>query len=813
MDPIKLQLRSNSRSTALFSRNPRQTKTLPSFIAVSIAISLALFVSVYVFLFFSKDSVKYSIIIDGGSTGTRIHVFRYKVDGDKNPAFDFKEGLETLKVNPGLSAYAEDLEGAADSLKELLEFGRRKVPKSQWGETEIRLMATAGMRLLDNEVQEMILEQCRKVLRVSGFKFRDVWASVITGSDEGVYAWVVANYILGTLGGNPLHTTGIIELGGASAQVTFFSSEPMPSEFSRSIKFGNFTYSLYSHSFLHFGQNVAHESLRESLIKGDFSPAAESIHKETFRDPCTPKGYLPESSNLSLGSKAEQSKYVSEFQARGNFSECRSAALMLLQKGKEKCSYDRCYVGSVFMPKLQGKFLATENFFYTSKFFMLRQKGSLSDLIMAGQHFCEEDWSKLKKKHPLLNEEDLLRYCFSSAYIVALLHDSLEIALDDERISFANQVNDIPLDWALGAFIMQSTAHSDVQHTDWITNIINSDSTLFSIIAFSVVLMFAAWSISKWRKPRLKTIYDLEKGRYIVTQYRKQAHIPKFKLKESMSDHLVLYVDRLVRPLPVHPVGSEAGPSTENSVEEKEKDKEVVQGGEEDEGGEEDPLIQAAECRICQEEDSIKNLETPCACNGSLKYAHRKCVQHWCNEKGDIVCEICHQPYQPDYTAPPPRRTEETAIDIGGGWTISGTPLDLRDPRILAIAEAERQFLETGYDDYAASSATGAAFCRSAAVILMALLLLRHAVTVPDADSDDDVSSFFSFFLLRAAGFLLPCYIMAWAISILQQRRQRQEAAALAATQVAFVLQSGQGRGMHFAIASGPAATPHQERV
>lgn len=42
------------------------------------------------------------------------------------------------------------------------------------------------------------------------------------GSDEGVYAWVVANYALGTLGGDPLLTTGVIELGGASAQVYFF---------------------------------------------------------------------------------------------------------------------------------------------------------------------------------------------------------------------------------------------------------------------------------------------------------------------------------------------------------------------------------------------------------------------------------------------------------------------------------------------------------------------------------------------------------------------------------------------------------------
>jgi biotin transporter BioY len=33
---------------------------------------------------------------------------------------------------------------------------------------------------------------------------------------------------------------------------------------------------------------------------------------------------------------------------------------------------------------------------------------------------------------------------------------------------------------------------------------------------------------------------------------------------------------------------------------------------------------------------------------------------------------------------------------------------------------------------------------------------------------------FLQLFLLRAAGFLLPFYIMAWAISILQRHRQRQ---------------------------------------
>lgn len=85
-------------------------------------------------------------------------------------------------------------------------------------------------------------------------------------------------------------------------------------------------------------------------------------------------------------------------------------------------------------------------------------------------------------------------------------------------------------------------------------------------------------------------------------------------------------------------------------------------------------------CRICHEGEfeSSKSLESPCACSGTVKvcfgihpysgfdcsilqslgmiifwlgflslpsiqYAHRDCVQRWCNEKGNTVCEICLQ--------------------------------------------------------------------------------------------------------------------------------------------------------------------------
>ena len=151
-------------------------------------ITLIVLLSCY-YLFKSKTksfSKKYGIIIDGGSTGTRIHVFGYRIGSGGKAVFDFEEGA--LKVNPGLSAYAEDPEGAGGSVEELVEFGKGRVPRELWGETEVRLMATAGVRLLDLEVQDQILNVCRRVLRKSGFKFQDSWASVITG--------IICSYIL-----------------------------------------------------------------------------------------------------------------------------------------------------------------------------------------------------------------------------------------------------------------------------------------------------------------------------------------------------------------------------------------------------------------------------------------------------------------------------------------------------------------------------------------------------------------------------------------------------------------------------------------
>lgn len=186
MDPTKLHVRPSSRSNLFARNNSKNSSKSKWWVSVSALLAFAfLFCYLFVFTRNLRSSFKrrYGIVIDGGSTGTRIHVFGYRVEGGYG-VFDFgEEGLASLKVNPGLSAYADDPEGAGKSLVELLEYGKSRIPRDQWGVTEIRLMATAGLRLLELDVQNKILESCRRVLRSSGFKFQDDWASVITGSN------------------------------------------------------------------------------------------------------------------------------------------------------------------------------------------------------------------------------------------------------------------------------------------------------------------------------------------------------------------------------------------------------------------------------------------------------------------------------------------------------------------------------------------------------------------------------------------------------------------------------------------------------
>jgi hypothetical protein len=58
-------------------------------------------------------------------------------------------------------------------------------------------------------------------------------------------------------------------------------------------------------------------------------------------------------------------------------------------------------------------------------------------------------------------------------------------------------------------------------------------------------------------------------------------------------------------------------------------------------------LPRVASCRICLEKSDTKEMEQPCACKGTMQYAHKACVQRWLNErpeKGSVQCEVCGKP-------------------------------------------------------------------------------------------------------------------------------------------------------------------------
>jgi hypothetical protein len=55
------------------------------------------------------------------------------------------------------------------------------------------------------------------------------------------------------------------------------------------------------------------------------------------------------------------------------------------------------------------------------------------------------------------------------------------------------------------------------------------------------------------------------------------------------------------------------------------------------------PRQKKGQCRFCLENDSIKNLLSPCDCKGSAKYVHNDCLVKWTEAKPETghICNSC----------------------------------------------------------------------------------------------------------------------------------------------------------------------------
>ncbi|KAH1215165.1 putative apyrase 6 [Glycine max] len=450
LHPRMISLYSSSSPNPNPNNKPHTTRCLLFFFA------LLFFTAPFLFYLFSTalqihsspkfaDSrpASFALALRAGPHALRLSVFHFL-----GPARALLAAAHSAAASPGFDAGPDALRG---TVAELIKFAKGRVPRREWGNTVVRLDATEEVEGLGVKEAEKVLECFRQALRVSGFLFKDEWARVISGEEQGISSWVAVNYALGNLGREAQETTGIVELGGASLQVTSAKLNADLAQSLRTIRLSGVTYNLYTQSW----PQLASKSSKRNII-----------------NPCIPRGYeYPQITNAS------DVKHPI-FQPAGNFSACRSKAIL-----------------------------------------RMAPRTSLFQLEAEGRHYCEDHWDALKDLHNEVDYMDLLKYCFSSAYMLALLHDVLGIAMEEKRVGFGNRKINSDVDWTLGSFITETMAEPlELEHLDTGMIVGNESVTYFSLFAFLFLFMLAAFFVLQWRKPQLKTVYDLEKGRYIVTR-------------------------------------------------------------------------------------------------------------------------------------------------------------------------------------------------------------------------------------------------------------------------------------------------------
>eukprot|EP00419_Tripos_fusus_P030639 CAMPEP_0172783480 /NCGR_PEP_ID=MMETSP1074-20121228/204455_1 /TAXON_ID=2916 /ORGANISM="Ceratium fusus, Strain PA161109" /LENGTH=586 /DNA_ID=CAMNT_0013620469 /DNA_START=16 /DNA_END=1778 /DNA_ORIENTATION=+ len=389
------------------------------------------------------------IVLDAGSSGTRVHVFNILplASGQHVPLFDLSvHDSQTLKLKPGLSHFGShnDLAGAEQSVKQLLEFARRFVQEPRRSSTPVLLKATAGLRALPKQQADALLERIRILLARSGFEFQPGWADIIKGREEAGLAWVAANFLGGTFGNKDqpqAKSMGIIELGGGSMQVVFQvdASEQVSSQDKFVFTTARRTeYHLYAHSYLGFGLDYAQKALRLSM------PPPKNM------DPCYPVGYVRQADGLFV-----QGRLKWLVRGAGDDDKCKGNIKANLFKGSKEAPGQ--YLGE---RPLRGKLLATQNFFYLGDRMKLPLDGGASAVDNAAQTACRRPIQPLAKQVVEMEsgsaDANVPNSCFGLSYQSVLLQALRAAATPGVEVEIANTINGREADWALGAAVVHS---------------------------------------------------------------------------------------------------------------------------------------------------------------------------------------------------------------------------------------------------------------------------------------------------------------------------------------------------------------------
>jgi Golgi nucleoside diphosphatase len=229
------------------------------------------------FVAYVKSSFTRGIIIDAGSLGSRLHI--YKWEENYNPftiTYPTSDESWTSMVQPGIAMFTKDYDKIIQQLISLIHSAMTTLQHEShlWKTYRIYFKATGGMRQLASSERENIMNVVRRFLENSStnpFYFESEFARIISGEEEAAFSWLAANYLLGALDSNiegsgvaKLNISyGVLDLGGASTQISFFVPNQDISESLFRIQLGRQKHwNLYATSFLQFG----HVSARQRHI-------------------------------------------------------------------------------------------------------------------------------------------------------------------------------------------------------------------------------------------------------------------------------------------------------------------------------------------------------------------------------------------------------------------------------------------------------------------------------------------------------------------------------------------------------------------
>jgi guanosine-diphosphatase len=425
-----------------------------------------------------KPLIQYALMIDAGSTGSRIHVYRFNNCGP-TPELESEVFEQTApkEGGSGLSSYKDDAEGAAKSLDVLMDVAVKNVPEELKACTPVAVKATAGLRKLGPILSSNILKAVRKRLEIN-YPFPVVstekgGVQVMDGKDEGVFAWITANYLLGKIGGQDKSpTAAVFDLGGGSTQIIF---EPtfkdarnggMPAKMEEGdhkyvLTFGGRNFTLYQHSYLGYGLMAARETLHRLVIdhlhekhKGDRS----WLHKEIL-NPCLVPGMTREF-DLELEDGHELGKSIKVKMTGPKDSspaQCMALAEKVLKKDAE-CKLVPCAFNGVHQPSMARTFASEDIYLFSYFYDRASELGmpevfTIKDLKNLAYSVCngEKSWDRF---HSTLGAIEGLRArpesCLDLSYMVTLLHYGYEMPIDRE-VRIAEKVKGNELGWSLGA--------------------------------------------------------------------------------------------------------------------------------------------------------------------------------------------------------------------------------------------------------------------------------------------------------------------------------------------------------------------------